>query len=170
MGEFFKGMARALLSMPVKGATEEQAIYEWRQRVAYSIVILGGVMFLYIIATLGYLSWGGQGISGFALASDVKILFEQGQINAARGIESDIKSDRTLQCQAITERNQSSMDFAYRRLQFDLDAAIVNGKASPRIPECRELIPEVPMAPPAEITPTPVPSPVAKATAAAQVK
>lgn len=170
MIQFFKNLAMALLSMPVKGATEEQAIYEWRQRVAVSIVVLGGVMFLYIVATLGYLSFGGQGISGFALASDVRILFEQGQMNAARGIESDIKSDRTLQCNAIMEGNGYSMDFAYRHLQVDLDAAIVNGKASPRIPECRELIPEAPMAPGPAVTPTPVPSPAAKAAAAAQAK
>lgn len=142
MGEFLKNLAMALLPVPVKGETEDATIFRWRQSVAIAIIILGAVMIVFIVAAIGWLSFGGQGISGFAFASDVQVLIEQGKATRIVQIESAITQDRTLQCQAIMEGNQSAMNYSYFHLQGDVDQyTSIPPHIVPRIPTCDELIP-----------------------------
>lgn len=162
MGEFLKWLAMALLSLPSKESTESEAVYQWRRNVALSIIVLGGVMVIFIVAAFGYFT--GAGFGGFAMASDVQALLHNQAANSVRQIENDIRDDRKLQCEAIMEDNMEAKDYAFRRLQTDTDSYFVAMKFPARVPDCLELIPAAPSK--IETPPTPMPSPAARAAAA----
>ena len=164
MIELLKKLALALLPVPIKGETEPDALYEWRRTVALIIMLLGGTQILFVLYAVGSLAITGVIGNGFALASDVQTLTSWAQETRIAQVERTIKEDRTLQCQAITEGNRSSMDYAYGRLQNDIDAYILatvskqlpSGRM-PRVPECTELIPASASSGPV-VAPTPAPT------------
>lgn len=162
MIEILKKLALALLPVPVKGETEPEPLYEWRRNVALFVMLLGATQMFFVLYAIGSLAWPGVVGNGFALASDVQTLTQWAQETRIGQVERTIKEDRTLQCEAIMEQNRSAMDYAYNRLQNDMDAyvaatatKILPSGRLPRVPECSELLP---MASSAEvIAPTPAP-------------
>jgi hypothetical protein len=130
--EVIRNFAFFLLPIPDHNNPEPDAILRWRQAVAVAIMVQGAILMAFIFSAVGYLSF--VGISGFALSADIAPLIKQ-------GIENRIAADRTLQCRAIMEGNQASMNYAYQRLQEDIDASIKQVGFAVRVPGCEELIP-----------------------------
>jgi hypothetical protein len=156
--DIIKRIAFSLLPVPAHNSVEPDEIFKWRQTVAAAIIIEGLILMSFIATALGYLTFAG--ITGFASTADLAPLVKQGHETRITQIETRITNDRTLQCQAIMERNQAAMNYSYYRLQEDVDAYHAVTNLPPRIPECNELIP---VAADAVINaPTPRPSPAAK--------
>jgi hypothetical protein len=130
--ELLRRTAFFLLPVPEHDSQEPDELFKWRQAVAVAIIFEGAILVAFILSAVGYLSFAG--ISGFALSADLSPLLKQ-------GVESRIAADRTLQCRAIMEGNQASMNYSYGRLQEDIDAYVRVSRVLPRIPDCAELIP-----------------------------
>lgn len=139
MLELLRKLVRILLPIPSRNEAEPDGVFEWRQAVGLSIILLGVVQMAFILFAIGWLSF--TGMTGFALASDFAKLNAWSQETRVSQIEARIADDRRLQCEAIMEQNERSMRYAYDKLQADVDAYTLAAAHPPRTPECSELIP-----------------------------